>query len=221
MLKVLPKPKGVLFDLDGTLLDTARDLGNALNWVLQQHEMPVCEFDVYRNIASDGSQGLLEIGFGEKLAEFDVEALRALFLDRYEQEICIDTVSFDGIKELLARLDEDNIPWGIVTNKPQWLTELLLPNFDEFANCQVVISGDTLAKRKPDPLPLIHAAKIMQISPSECWYIGDAKRDIDAAIAANMTSVVANYGYIGPEHRSDTWNADLYIDQPQAMLKHL
>ncbi|ABG40988.1 phosphoglycolate phosphatase [Paraglaciecola sp. T6c] len=218
---MLNKPKGVLFDLDGTLLDTARDLGNALNWVLHQHKMPSCAFSVYRNIASDGSQGLLEIGFGDRLADFDVEALRALFLERYEQEICVDTVSFDGIRELLARLDKDNIPWGIVTNKPQWLTELLLPHFDEFAQCQVVISGDTLEKRKPHPLPLIHAANAMNINPTECWYIGDAKRDIDAAKAANMFSVVANYGYIGPEHRSDSWNADLYIDQPQAILAHL
>jgi phosphoglycolate phosphatase len=221
MLNMLDKPKGVLFDLDGTLLDTARDLGNALNWVLHQHKMPSCAFSVYRNIASDGSQGLLEIGFGDRLADFDVEALRALFLERYEQEICVDTVSFDGIRELLARLDKDNIPWGIVTNKPQWLTELLLPHFDEFARCQVVISGDSLEKRKPHPLPLLHAANAMNIAPADCWYIGDAKRDIDAAKAANMFSVVANYGYIGPEHRSDSWNADLYIDQPQAILAHL
>ncbi|MAD17603.1 MAG: phosphoglycolate phosphatase [Alteromonadaceae bacterium] len=221
MHNMLDKPKGVLFDLDGTLLDTARDLGNALNWVLQQHKMPSCAFSVYRNIASDGSQGLLEIGFGDRLADYDVESLKALFLERYEKEICVDTVSFNGIKELLARLDKDNIPWGIVTNKPQWLTELLLPHFDEFAQCQVVISGDTLEKRKPHPLPLIHAANAMNIDPADCWYIGDAKRDIDAAKAANMFSVVANYGYIGPEHRSDSWNADLYIDQPQAILAHL
>ena len=218
---MLGKPKGILFDLDGTLLDTARDLGNALNWVLSCHQQPTCEYEVYRDIASDGSQGLLEIGFGQRLAQFDLDTLKAQFLARYEQQICIDTVSFDGVTTLIDGLNSANIPWGIVTNKPQWLTELLLPHFTEFDACKVVVSGDTLAKRKPHPLPLTYAADVIDIAPEHIWYIGDAKRDIDAAKAANMTSVVANYGYIGPEHQASSWNADLYIDQPQTILQHL
>ncbi|WP_158770258.1 HAD family hydrolase [Paraglaciecola sp. L1A13] len=218
---MLGKPQGILFDLDGTLLDTARDLGNALNWVLRYHNQPTCEYEVYRNIASDGSQGLLEIGFGSRLLDYDIDTLKAQFLARYEQQICVDTVSFEGVVTLINGLDKANIPWGIVTNKPQWLTELLLPNFAEFDACKVVISGDTLAKRKPHPLPLTHAAEIIDVAPQDIWYIGDAKRDIDAAKAANMTSVVANYGYIGPEHQSHRWNADLYIDHPQILLQHL
>jgi phosphoglycolate phosphatase len=217
----MPSPKAILFDLDGTLLDTARDLGNALNQVLALHERPECSFSRYRNIASDGSKGLLELGFSDELKNFDFELLRQQFLDFYEQNICVDTTLFAGVENLLENLNQVNIPWGIVTNKPGWLTDLLLPNFAIFEHSQVVISGDTLPQRKPHPLPLIHAAKQLNVEADQAWYVGDAERDIQAANAANMYSVLARYGYIDKQHRTASWNADLEILSAAVLLEHI
>jgi 2-phosphoglycolate phosphatase len=215
------KPQALLFDLDGTLLDTARDLGNALNHVLATHHQPPCDYDIYRNIASDGSKGLLDIGFGLQIKEYNFAQLRQQFLDYYHQAICVETKIFCGVGELLQGLDSANIPWGIVTNKPGWLTTKLLPNFSEFQNCQVVISGDTFTQRKPHPLPLLSAAKSLNVLPNKIWYVGDAKRDIDAAKAANMLSVLARYGYIDTTHQSQLWAADLQIDRPDTLLNYI
>ena len=215
------KPSALLFDLDGTLLDTARDLGNALNYVLAKYDFPLCSYEQYRPIASDGSLGLLNLGFGDQLGKFDFDVLRQQFLDYYNDNICIDTVPFEGVIPLIAELDRKDLPWGIVTNKPGWLTDVLLPNFDAFANCKIAISGDTLAQRKPHPEPLLHAAKALGIDPLDTWYVGDAERDIEAANAANMISVVADYGYISDNQTSKRWQADLHIDSPTDLLKFL
>jgi 2-phosphoglycolate phosphatase len=215
------KPAAVLFDLDGTLLDTAKDLGNALNQVLASCERPPIPFKQYRNIASDGAKGLLELGFGEKIKDYDFGLLRQQFLDYYEQNICVDTTLFVGVKNVIETLQEGNILWGIVTNKPAWLTELLLPHFRAFDKCPVVICGDTLAQRKPHPLPLIHAAQRLSLEPSACWYVGDAQRDIEAANAANMLSVLARYGYIESHLPIASWNADLEISSAEMLLQHL
>lgn len=215
------KPQALLFDLDGTLLDTARDLGNALNHVLTSNNQPVCDYAIYRNIASDGSKGLLDIGFGAQIKHYDYAQLRQQFLDYYHQAICVDTTVFTGVQELIQGLDTANIPWGIVTNKPGWLTAKLLPHFAEFANCQVVISGDTFSHSKPHPMPLLAAAKQIEIAPNEIWYVGDAKRDIDAAKAADMVSVLANYGYIDSTHQAHLWAADLKVDHPAALLDYI
>ena len=214
-------PKGILFDLDGTLLDTARDLGKALNHVLAKYDFPLCSYEQYRPIASHGSLGLINLGFGDKITDFDFDVLRQEFLDFYNDNLCVDTVPFEGVKELIETLDHQDIPWGIVTNKPGWLTDELVPQFDTFANCKVTISGDTLAQRKPHPAPLNHAAQIMEIPNDQIWYIGDAERDIQAANAANMVSVLADYGYISENDTPETWDADLRIETATCLLKHL
>lgn len=216
-----PTPAAVLFDLDGTLLDTAKDLGNALNQVLASCERPTIPFTQYRNIASDGAKGMLELGFGDEIKEYDVSQLRQQFLDYYEQNICVDTTLFTGVQNVIESLQECNTPWGIVTNKPGWLTDLLLPHFSAFDKCQIVISGDTLAQRKPHPLPLIHAAQQLNVDPCTCWYVGDAQRDIEAANAANMFSVLARYGYVETHLPIASWNADLEISTADMLLRHI
>lgn len=178
----------VLFDLDGTLLDTADDLGAALNYVLSQHSMPAVSPVLYRPVASDGAKGLLELGFGEQLQEYDYESLRKEFLDYYQQNIAQHTKLYPGIAKLLTTLDNKSIPWGIVTNKPEDLTLLLLPHYQEFNTCKVMVAGDTLTKRKPDPEPILFACEQMNQSPCTCLYIGDALRDIQAGNrATNVT----------------------------------
>jgi phosphoglycolate phosphatase len=214
-------PAAVLFDLDGTLLDTAKDLGNALNHVLASCSRPPIPFRQYRNIASDGAKGLLELGFGMDIKDYDFALLRQQFLDHYQENICVDTTLFMGVQNVIETLQENDIPWGIVTNKPGWLTDLLLPHFSAFDQCQVVISGDTLTQRKPHPLPLIYAAEQLNVEPGACWYVGDAQRDIEAANAANMVSVLARYGYVESHLPIASWNADLEISKAEILLQHI
>lgn len=217
----MQRPDGILFDLDGTLLDTARDLGNALNHVLARYKLPLCDYEQYRPVASHGSMGLLNLGFGDLIKEYDFESLRSEFLDFYNANLCVDTLPFDGVDQLITTLDQKDLPWGIVTNKPGWLTDALLPNFNQFKNCKVVISGDTLAERKPHPAPLLHAAEAINVEASSVWYIGDAERDIQAANAANMISVIADYGYISDSDRPEEWKADLNIKTATCLISYL
>jgi len=217
---MLEKPNAILFDLDGTLLDTARDLGNALNQILSKLERPTVAYEVYRNIASDGAKGMLELGFGKDLKNFDFASLRQQFLDYYENNICVDTDYFVGVESLLLALNKNNIPWGIVTNKPEFLTLQLVTSFPLLQNCMVIISGDSLSERKPHPLPLLHAEEKLAITSPNTWYIGDAERDIQAANAANMVSVIAQYGYITDFQQTDEWNADLSIHEPSDLLAY-
>jgi 2-phosphoglycolate phosphatase len=218
---MLIKPDAILFDLDGTLLDTAKDLGNALNHILIELGRPTVDYDVYRNIASDGAKGMLELGFGQDLKSLDFASLRQQFLDYYENNICVDTEYFVGIESLLLALNKNNVPWGIVTNKPEFLTLQLVTSFPLLQNCAVIISGDTLSERKPHPLPLLHAQEKLTMTSPNTWYVGDAERDIQAANAANMISVIAQYGYITDMQQTTKWNADLNIDDPRDLLAYI
>ncbi len=213
--------RAVLFDLDGTLLDTADDLGNALNHVLNLKGLPSCPADTYRCVASHGSKGLLELGFGTQISQHDFEELKALFLAHYQENICMQTTLFPETEELLETLNTKSIPWGVVTNKPGFLTDLLLPHFDIFSHSKVNISGDTLEQRKPHPEPLLHAARIISAEPEQILYVGDAERDIAAANAANMTSVIAAYGYISTDDTPKEWQADLSINNALELLAHI
>lgn len=215
------RPDAILFDLDGTLLDTARDLGNALNFVLREHGLPEKHYSDYRPVASHGSQGLLELGFGDALDNYDVEILRTRLLDYYFEHICTDTVPFDGIEALIACMDARSLPWGIVTNKPGWLTNALVPEFKAFEHCGVTVSGDTLKTRKPHPEPLLHAAKHLGVAAQKVWYVGDAERDIQSANRAGMLSIVAEYGYIDGSEDPGEWHADLHVAHADDLLSLL
>jgi phosphoglycolate phosphatase len=213
--------KGVLFDLDGTLLDTADDLGAALNFVLEKYSLPKVERERYRPIASDGALGLLNLGFGVTIKQYDYEQLRGQFLDYYENNIAIHTTLYEGVSSLLAKLDEQAIPWGIVTNKPEGLTRKLLPHYPEFNSCQSLIGGDTLAKRKPDPSPILHACKDIQVPPESCLYVGDALRDIQAGNAACSKTVIALWGYILADEDCSVWQADFLAKSPTEILSYI
>ena len=205
----------VLFDLDGTLLDTANDLGAALNYVLKQHNMPIVTKERFRPVASDGAKGLLELGFGEQLKEYDYEALRLEFLDYYQKNIAVHTCLYPGIDELLSALNEHNIPWGVVTNKPIGLTLKLLPHFTCFTQCKSTVGGDSLKQRKPHPAPLLYACEEMNIAAKNCIYVGDAIRDIEAGNAAILFTIVAQWGYISDPNDCQQWAADFLADTPQ------
>jgi phosphoglycolate phosphatase len=214
----LNKPKGVLFDLDGTLLDTAPDLGAALNHVLQSLGVPEKTYEEYRVESSNGSIGMLKMGLGDNFQEYDEETLRQQFLDHYESNISNDTVFFVGIVDLLTYLDNAQIPWGVVTNKPGYLTEKLLKDFKEFETCKVCYCGDTFEHRKPHPEPLLKAAEVINVKPQDIWYVGDAPRDMEAATAANMISVLARYGYLTEEELARQWDVDIQVDSATELL---
>lgn len=211
----------VLFDLDGTLLDTADDLGAALNHVLAHYNKPAVAAEKYRPIASDGALGLLNLGFGAAIKDYDYDKLRQQFLDYYEDNIAVHTCLYAGVRQLLSQLEANNIPWGIVTNKPEGLTTKLLPYYREFTHCAVMVGGDTLTQRKPDPEPLLHACKQMRVDHKKCFYVGDALRDIQAGNSALMKTFVAQWGYILAHENCESWQADHIISTPTDLLNYI
>lgn len=208
----------VLFDLDGTLLDTADDLGAALNHVLAKYGKPTVAAKDYRPIASDGALGLLNLGFGESIKQYNYDDLRHQFLSYYENNIATHTCLYPGVAQLLQQLESDNIPWGIITNKPEGLTQKLLPHYPELANCAVMVGGDTLEKRKPDPEPILHACQQINVDNQQCFYVGDALRDIQAGNSAIMKTFVAKWGYILANENCQAWQADHIINSPTDLL---
>lgn len=212
------KIAGVLFDLDGTLLDTANDLGAALNYVLKKYGLAQVSRERYRPVASDGALGLLKLGFAEKLADYNYEQLRSEFLAYYQENIAVHTCLYSGVAELLSTLNDRKIPWGVVTNKPEGLTKQLLPNFPEFEQCLSLIGGDSLANRKPHPEPIIKACEEIAVASEHCLYVGDALRDIEAGNSAKSTTVVAKWGYILANEDCKVWQADHHAESPLDIL---
>ena len=216
------KIQTVLFDLDGTFADTAPDLAHALNQTLTSHQQPTLELEQIRPVVSHGGKALIELGFKLDDTHPKFESLRQELLAFYLQDIALHTQLFDGIEALLADLHNHNINWGIVTNKPGWLTDPLMASLMRShaltQNACSIVSGDTLEQRKPHPAPLLLAAKQCGVEPQSCLYIGDAERDIVAGKAASMKTMVANYGYIETTDSPADWNADVYIDHPNEIF---
>jgi phosphoglycolate phosphatase len=223
MINQSPKHKyaAFLFDLDGTLLDTADDLGAALNYVLTSHNMPCVTKDDYTPAASNGAGGLLEVGYKDLWPFQDQLSLRQELLDAYANNIAIHTQCFTGIAALLHQLDLNGIKWGIMTNKPGFLTDPLVAAIPALSNAQVVISGDTLSVSKPSPLPLLHCAKLLNVAPEYCLYIGDAQRDIEAGKAANMDTATALWGYIPSINEALSWEADFNWQSPLDAINNI
>ena len=207
--------QAILFDLDGTLLDTANDLGAALNHVLTLHGMATVNEASFRPQASNGALGLLTLGFGDQLSTFDSKALRQTFLHYYHENIAKHTCMYDGVEQLLSQLNLANIPWGIVTNKPIALTLRLLEHFPLLAASKVIVGGDSLTERKPHPAPLLYASEQLEVSANKTIYLGDAERDIVAGNAANMYTVIAKWGYITEQEPLELWQADYVAQHPQ------
>ena len=211
----------VLFDLDGTLADTAPDLAAALNKMRIDRALAPLPLEPLRRMASSGARGLVGIGFGLKPGDSDYDLHRLEFLANYERAINVHTRLFDGVAELLAALEAMPRKWGVVTNKARRFTDPLaqLIGFTQRASC--VISGDTTAHAKPHPAPLLHAAKVCGVDPRHCVYVGDDLRDIQAGRAAGMRTLAVTWGYLGDGDGPSHWGADAVIDAPRAVLDHL
>jgi 2-phosphoglycolate phosphatase len=208
----------VLFDLDGTLADTAPDLAAALNALLTEENRPTLPFHVIRPVVSHGSTGLLRLGFGLEPTDANFVRLRERLLTLYAARLCRETRVFPGVTELLAQLVARHINWGIVTNKPAFLTEPLIAQLALAHPPACVVSGDTVANRKPHPEPMLHACAIARAQPSETLYVGDAERDIRAGRDAGMKTLVALFGYIGENEKPEGWGADGMINAPLDVL---
>jgi len=203
----------LLLDLDGTLLDTAPDMGGALNRLRIERGLEPLTAAEYRPVVSHGAARLVALGFPEATGDA-FEQLRLRFLEIYAQNLAGSTRLFPGIDDVLVELEERGLPWGIVTNKPAWLTDPLLEALALSHRAACVVSGDTLPQRKPHPLPLLHAAALAGVQPGHCLYVGDAERDIQAGRAAGMTTVVAAYGYLSADDDPRSWQPTGIVAQP-------
>jgi 2-phosphoglycolate phosphatase len=213
--------KAVFFDLDGTLADTAPDLGHALNRQRSARGLPPLPLALIRTEASAGARGLLGMGFNIAPGDPDYQAMRDEFLDFYAARLCHDTHLFPGITELLAQLDARALPWGIVTNKPARFTLPLLQLLGLSQRAACVISGGDTTHSKPHPEPLLAASNALGVAPAACIYLGDDMRDVEASLAAGMEPVIARYGYLGNSHPPESWGARYLIDHPQDLLVYL
>ncbi|AOZ49631.1 HAD family hydrolase [Chromobacterium vaccinii] len=213
--------KAVLFDLDGTLADTARDLGAALNRLLAEEGRAPLSYELIRPVASHGARGLVQLGFGADLDADRMEALRVRFMDLYDANLAGETTLFDGVNELISELDRRGVAWGIITNKSMRFTDRLVPWLPFAIPPAVIVSGDTVGVAKPDPKPMLHATSQIGIAPEHCMYVGDAERDIQAGRNVGMKTVLVSWGYFSEQDKPEQWGADIDIDHPLQLLDHL
>lgn len=212
-----PDCAAVLFDLDGTLVDSASDLMGAMNRLLVREGRAPVEPAGFRAVVSKGGRAMLAQAFAD-LDALAREALLPDFLTLYGERIAEHTRAFDGIVEVLDALHVHAIPWAVVSNKAEAMVHRLLARMPWAAACACVIGGDTLPVRKPDPAPLLEACRRMRVAAVDCVYVGDDERDTQAALAAGMTSVVALWGYRDPGERPADWGAHALIEAPRALL---
>ena len=210
----------ILFDLDGTLVDTAPDMVAALTSMQKDRGMEQLPYDLARSHVSRGALGLLRLAFPEA-DDTLMQQLREEFLDRYESAVCVGSSVFPRLGELLDELDAAGRPWGIVTNKPQRMTEPLLAGLGIASRAACSISGDTIPQRKPDPAPLLLASQQIGVSSDKMVYIGDSVGDIKAGRAAGMFTIAATYGYIPAEDDPESWEADLAVANTEELANYL
>ncbi|WP_314367470.1 HAD family hydrolase [Neisseria cinerea] len=210
--------QAVLFDLDGTLADTALDLGGALNTLLARHGLPAKSMDEIRTQASHGAAGLIKLGAGITPDHPDYARWRTEYLDEYDSCYAQDTTLFGGVNELIAELGKRGIKWGIITNKPMRFTDKLVPKLGFIIPPAVVVSGDTCGEPKPSVKPMLYACGQIHANPQHTLYVGDAERDIQAGRNAGMKTVLAEWGYISDEDDTDSWQPDYRIPAPIGLL---
>lgn len=213
--------RAVLFDLDGTLVDTAPDLGYALNLQRGRHGLAPLADAVIRPQASHGARGLLGLGFGIGPDDAKFPAMREEFLELYAANICRHSQPFPGIPGLLDALEARGLKWGVVTNKPARFTEPLLSILDLAERAACIVSGDTCPQPKPHPAPMLAAAELCGAAPAACLYLGDAERDIEAARAAGMPALIAAWGYLDATDTPGAWGAHAEIRHPLDTLDYL
>jgi phosphoglycolate phosphatase len=210
-------PRVALFDLDGTLLDSAPDMLATVNAMRAARGRGPMAMDALRPVVSKGARAMAAAAFPDVPAD-ERNGWIPEFLERYEQALGHYGTPFDGIETMLARLEAAGSAWGIVTNKPEYLARKLMPLLGWESRCAILIGGDTLAERKPHPLPLLHAARALNVSVDDCVYVGDDERDIVSARAAGMRSVVALWGYRLDEDDPAAWQGDVLHEAPHALI---
>jgi phosphoglycolate phosphatase len=211
--------KAVLFDLDGTLIDSAPDLGAAADKMRVDRGLPSLPLETYRPLAGAGARGMLKLAFEMTPEHPEFALMREEFFRNYEASLTERTYAFDGVAELLTHLHEQGLWWGVVTNKMARFTDPLTQQMPLFATAKAIVSGDTTAHAKPHPEPLFEAARRLQLAPEQCLYVGDDERDIVAGRAAGMPTVAAHYGYLGEKVDVSSWGADYHIHSPLALLE--
>ncbi|MFD1712297.1 HAD-IA family hydrolase [Ottowia sp. GY511] len=211
----------VLFDLDGTLIDSAPDLALAGNALRHARKLPPLDLDIYRPHAGSGARGVLHVALGVTPEQADYAALREEFLEAYDRHLLRQTLSFDGVPQLLAGLSSRGARWGIVTNKASRFTLPTMGAFSMFQDACTVICGDTTPHTKPHPAPIFAALQAAHLDPRQTIYVGDDARDIQAGRAAGLRTVAAAYGYLGPDTDPRDWGADAVIHSPLELLKWL
>jgi len=209
----------VLFDLDGTLIDSAPDLGGAVDAMRVARGLPSLPLETYRPMAGAGARGMLQVAFGMAPEHPDFLAYREEFFCNYELRLTANTRVFDDVPELIGALVQRGLRWGVVTNKSKRFTEPLARMMPLFANASTVVSGDTTAFAKPHPEPLLEAARQLRLPPQRCLYVGDDERDLVAGRAAGMRTVAVNYGYLGEKSDTQQWGADLIVDSALELLQ--
>ncbi|MEF9965271.1 MAG: phosphoglycolate phosphatase [Comamonas sp.] len=213
--------RAILFDLDGTLIDSAPDLGAAADQMRITRGLPSLPMADYRPFAGSGARGMLRVAFGMQPEDAEFPAMREEFFQNYERRMTQDTTVFDGVADMLARIVAQQLHWGVVTNKSKRFTEPLSRQMALFASAGAVVSGDTTPHAKPHPEPLFEAARRIGVDPQDCVYVGDDERDIIAGKAAGMRTVAAVYGYLGEKQSVAHWEADDVINSPHELLKRL
>ncbi|MEO7105432.1 MAG: HAD-IA family hydrolase [Rhodoferax sp.] len=218
---LFPDIAAVLFDLDGTLIDSAPDLGAAADQMRVARGMPSLPLALYRPMAGAGARGMLGVAFGITVDAPGYEDMREEFFSNYSACMTERTVMFDGVQEMIAHLERQQLPWGVVTNKSSRFTDPLTRAMPLFANAGAIVSGDTTPHAKPHPAPLLEAASRLGVPADKCVYVGDDERDIVAGLAAGMKTVAATYGYLGKKTEIQAWGAHAEINSPLALLQLL
>jgi N-acetyl-D-muramate 6-phosphate phosphatase len=210
--------RAVLFDLDGTLIDSAPDLGAAADRMRVERGLPSLPLERYRPMAGAGARGMLGVAFGITPDHQDYPEMREEFFVNYERRMTERTYAFDGIPELIAELTARGLKWGVVTNKSMRFTGPLTQCMSLFSSAGTIVGGDSTPHAKPHPEPLLEAARQLQVEASRCIYVGDDERDITAGLAAGMGTVAATYGYLGSNADALQWGAHTHIDAPLELL---
>lgn len=216
-----PPLRAVLFDLDGTLLDTAPDLIDTANQLLQEQGLEALPEGSYGPVVSHGSAAMIQRAFNIGLDDPRMAALRSRFLDLYREHVSRRTSPFCGILDLLDSIEHRGLRWGVVTNKPTWLSNPLLRDLGLASRAACIVCGDTVPQRKPHPAPVIHACELLDVAPPEAVLVGDAMRDIVAGKAAGTSTLVALFGYICAEDEPTRWGADGLLSHPLELLRWL